>query len=175
MLAAAETTGWRRFASGRAAAAALDAAARAEIEAELASVRERVECGGDPGRGDPGRTGRRDDFRASTSIRADAIAGALLVEQRALREELARETAANPLGNPRVAEIRARLADVDAALEAAAERIVAGLDAEAERGREQATDLARRLSDADAAAAAATELARSRRRPRRFVRGSMMS
>ncbi len=44
-------------------------------------------------------------------------------EQRALRAELARETAANPLGNPRVAEIRARLASIDAELRAAAERI----------------------------------------------------
>jgi len=94
------------------------------------------------------------------AIQNDAGVRGLVEEQRGLRTELARETAANPLGNPRVAEIRARLAAIDAELRVAAERVASGLDAAFERDRAQAEALAQRLAGADAAAAAAAELAK---------------
>lgn len=118
----------------------------AAAEAEAAAIRNGIAAGTVPG---------------TAAIQADAQASRLLEEQRGLRESLARETAANPLGNPRIAEIRARLTEVDAALEASAMRIAAGLDAAAARGREQAADLEKRLRDADVSAAAAAELAQA--------------
>ena len=84
----------------------------------------------------------------------------LIAEQGWLRAELARETAANPLGNPRVAEIRARLASIDAELRAVAERIAGDLESAAEQDRAQADELGRRLVAAAAATAASAELAR---------------
>ncbi len=92
-------------------------------------------------------------------VQTDSGVRALVAEQQALRADLARETVANPLGNPRVAEIRARLASIDAELRAAAERIARDLEAAFERDRARADELGRRLAEADAATAAAEELA----------------
>jgi uncharacterized protein involved in exopolysaccharide biosynthesis/Mrp family chromosome partitioning ATPase len=102
--------------------------------------------------------GRVPDAQASQD---DPGVRALVEESRALRTELARETAANPLGNPRVAEIRARLASIDAELWAAADRIARDLEAASERDRARADELERRLAAADAATAAAAELAKT--------------
>lgn len=117
----------------------------------------------------------RRDGAAAATIRASLARGAvpdaravlddpavrgLLDEQRALRSELAREMVANPLGNPRVAEIRARLASIDAELRTVAERVADELDVASERARAQAGEIAQRLAEADAAMVAAAELAR---------------
>ncbi len=83
----------------------------------------------------------------------------LVEEQGRLRDELAREMAGNPLGNPRVAELRGRLTAMMAELREAAERVAAGLDASADLSRSRAATLQQRLRDTDAATAAATELA----------------
>ncbi|MCB1501273.1 MAG: hypothetical protein KDK07_16065 [Bauldia sp.] len=136
----------------------LDAESRAEVEAELASVRASVAAAESEAAairaGIAGGT-----IPDTASIRADAQASALFDEQRSLREALVQETAANPLGNPRIAEIRARLTEVDAALEENARRIAGALDATAVRGRERMADLQKRLADADAATAAAADIA----------------
>ena len=123
--------------------AAEEAARRAEADA--AAIRAGLAKGGVPD---------------APAMLDDPAVRALVDEQRALRIELARETAANPLGNPRVAEIRARLASIDAEVRAAAERIADGLDAAAGRDRTRAGDLARRLAEAAAATAVAAELAK---------------
>jgi hypothetical protein len=75
------------------------------------------------------------------AVQSDPGVRGLVEESRTLRIELARETAANPLGNPRVAEIRARLASIDAALRAAAERIARDLETAAELNRARVEEI----------------------------------
>lgn len=99
----------------------------------------------------------------TAAVLEDPAVRRLLDEQRALRNALAEETVANPLGNPRVAEIRARLAAIDVELRGAADRIAGELERAADRARVRAGELARRLADAEAAAAAASELAKVER------------
>ena len=119
-----------------------DAARLAESEAT--AIRESLDNGAVP---------------SAAAVRDDGAIRRLLDEQRSLRIELAEATAAIPLGNPRVAELRARLAEIEREIAAAAGRVADGLDADAATARTRAADIERRLGEADAAAAAQAELA----------------
>ena len=121
---------------------ARDAAGRAESEA--AAIRASLDNGAVPNAG---------------AVLDDPTIRRLLDEQRALRTELAEETVAIPLGNPRVAELRARLADIESEIAAAARRVADLLAAEAATANTRAAEIERRLGEADAAAAAEVELA----------------
>jgi uncharacterized protein involved in exopolysaccharide biosynthesis/Mrp family chromosome partitioning ATPase len=92
-------------------------------------------------------------FRQNPAVRA------LIDEQAALRAELGREITANPLGNPRIAEIGARLGQIHGMLEAEAVRLAEALDASAAALAARITGIETQLVDADAADAAAQELA----------------
>jgi Mrp family chromosome partitioning ATPase len=92
-------------------------------------------------------------FRENPAVRV------LIDEQTALRTELGREITANPLGNPRIAEIGARLGQIHGMLEAEAVRLAEALDASAAELAARIAEIETQLADADAADAAARELA----------------
>ncbi len=94
------------------------------------------------------------------AFKEDPTIRGLLDEQAALRVELGREMVANPLGNPRVTEIGARIGEIRDALRVEADRLAAGLDASAAESAARIAEIDGLLADADAAAAAAGELAR---------------
>jgi uncharacterized protein involved in exopolysaccharide biosynthesis/Mrp family chromosome partitioning ATPase len=96
---------------------------------------------------------------SSPAFLDDEAVRKLTDEQRALRAELAREMASNPLGNPRLAEIRGRLAAIEPELRVAAERVAVALEAAAAGDRTRAAEIGQRLEDADIAAAARDALA----------------
>lgn len=92
------------------------------------------------------------------AYRDDAAVRSLVAEREALREELAREMLARPLGNPRLAEIVARLGAIQVALAAEGERIAARLEADADRAAARLDEIEARLRDSELAAAAVRAL-----------------
>ncbi len=94
-----------------------------------------------------------------TVFRDDPTVVAFRKEQAELGVELARELAANPLGNARVTEIGARLAEIRAALRTEANRIAVAREADTLAAEDRLAALDAQLADADAAEAAARELA----------------
>lgn len=92
-------------------------------------------------------------------FRDDPTVRGLLGEEVALREELAREMVARPLGNPRVVEIATRLGEINVALKAEGERIASALLADAEGHAARIAEIDAALGDADAADATRRALA----------------
>jgi uncharacterized protein involved in exopolysaccharide biosynthesis len=135
----------------------LSASERAALEAELSAAEDSARRAASDAAAI--RAGLdKDTIPRIPALLDDPAVRRLLAEQDAVRRELAEQTAANPLGNPRVAELRARLAEIDAEIAAAAARIAGDLEAEAERGNARAGEIEQRLADSDAAERAAAEL-----------------
>ena len=115
-----------------------------EARADADAVRDAVEGGSLP--------------LAVPAFADDPAVAALREEQATLRAELSREVSTRPLGNPRIAEIARRLAEIDAAMRAEAVRIVAGLESIAEQREARAAEVDGILADADSSGPAAREL-----------------
>jgi uncharacterized protein involved in exopolysaccharide biosynthesis len=136
----------------------LAAAERATLEADLAAARDTARRAANDAAAI--RAGLDDGAVSSVAaVIEDSSIRRLLDEQRALRTALAEAMAAIPLGNPRVAELRGRLAEIENEVAAAARRLADSLEAAAAAAQARVANIERRLAEADVSAAAEAELA----------------
>ncbi|HET7714342.1 MAG TPA: hypothetical protein VFK86_01835, partial [Bauldia sp.] len=119
-----------------------DAARKAEDDA--AAIREALRAG---------------NVLSLVPVREDSAVMRLLDEQHSVVEEIAKEMATIPLGNPRVAELRARLSEIDAEIEAAARRMADALAADAEAALARVAEIEQRLDASDVATRRQAEIA----------------